>query len=89
VRVTDDRGCLPLALTQFTGGEREVEIDAPNIRQLLRILGERHPALQPHLKDGVAVAIDGKIYQDAYLGPVPADSEVHIIPKIAGGVPRD
>jgi sulfur-carrier protein len=85
VRVTDDRGCLPLALTQFTGGEREVEIDAPNIRQLLRILGERHPTLQPHLKHGVAVAIDGEIFQDAWLEPVPPDSEVHIIPQIAGG----
>ncbi len=34
---------------------------------------------------GVAVAIDGHIYQDALLQPIGADSEVHILPPIAGG----
>ena len=33
----------------------------------------------------VAVAIDGQIYQDALLEPIGADSEVHILPQIAGG----
>jgi hypothetical protein len=30
-------------------------------------------------------AIDGQIYQDAWLEPVPPDSEVHLLPQIAGG----
>jgi molybdopterin converting factor small subunit len=72
-------------LRQFTGGERELEIEAGTIRQLLRALGERHPALQPHLEEGVAVAIDGEIFQDAWLEPIPPGSEVHLIPKLAGG----
>jgi molybdopterin synthase sulfur carrier subunit len=76
---------LTRGLTQYTGGERELELDADNIRQLLRALGERYPSLAPHLKDGVAVAIDGEIFQDAWLEPVPPDSEVHIIPQIVGG----
>ena len=73
------------ALTQFTGGERELEIDAQNIRQLMRALGERYPAMKPHLEDGLAVAIDGQIYQDAWLEPIPPGSEVHVIPQIVGG----
>jgi len=76
---------LTRALTQFTGGEREFELDAKDIRQLFRILGERHPALKPHLEEGLAVAIDGEIFQDAWLEPIPPDSEVHIIPQIVGG----
>jgi hypothetical protein len=40
---------LTRGLTQYTGGEREVELDAENIRQLLRALGERYPDLKPHL----------------------------------------
>lgn len=72
-------------LRQFTGGERELELEAGTIRQLLRALGERHPALRPHLEDGVAVAIDGEIFQDAWLEPIPPGSEVHLIPKLAGG----
>jgi hypothetical protein len=79
------RVVLTKGLTQFTGGACELEIEASNIRQLLRLLGERYPALAPHLADGVAVAIDGEIYQDALLEPIPPASEVHVIPKIAGG----
>jgi molybdopterin converting factor small subunit len=79
------RVVLTRGLTQYTGGERELELDAANIRQLLRALGERYPDLQPHLADGVAIAIDGEIFQDAWLEPIPPDSEVHVIPQIVGG----
>jgi hypothetical protein len=33
----------------------------------------------------VAVAIDGEIYQDAYLAPFNPESEIYLIPKIGGG----
>jgi molybdopterin converting factor small subunit len=79
------RVVLTRGLTQYTGGEREIELDAANIRQLLRALGERYPDLQPHLADGVAIAIDGEIFQDAWLEPIPPESEVHVIPQIVGG----
>lgn len=72
-------------LKQYTGGETELEVEADTVRQLLRALGERHPALKPHLEEGIAVAINGQIYQDAWLEPVPPDSEVHLLPQIAGG----
>jgi sulfur-carrier protein len=76
---------LTRGLMQYTGGERELELDAANIRQLLRALGERYPDLEPHLADGVAIAIDGEIFQDAWLEPIPPESEVHVIPQIVGG----
>ena len=70
---------------QLTGGVAEVEVEAGNVRQLLAALGQRFPELAPHLEQGLAVAIDGQIYQDALLQPIGANAEVHILPQIAGG----
>jgi sulfur-carrier protein len=72
-------------LRQFTGGETEMTIDAKNVRQLFAALARRHPALAPHLDQGLAVAIDGQIYQDALFQEIGPDSEVHVLPQIAGG----
>ena len=70
---------------RFTGGDAEAEVRASNVRDLLARLGERYPALAQHLDDGVAIAIDGEIHQDALFSPIGPDSEVHLMPKIAGG----
>ncbi len=72
-------------LGKFTGGETELELEAGDVRQLLRLLGERYPELRPHLGQSLAVAIDGQIYQDAWFEPIAADSEVYLLPRIAGG----
>lgn len=72
-------------LRQFTGGVTTLEIDAATVRQLFTRLAERFPELAPHLERGLAVAIDGQIYQDALLVPIASDAEVHILPQIAGG----
>lgn len=72
-------------LRQYTGGITELEVDAATVRQLFARLGEKFPALAPHLEQGLAVAIDGQIYQDALLQPIAKDSEVHVLPQIAGG----
>ncbi len=72
-------------LRKFTGGETELELEAGDVRQLIRLLGERYPKLRPHLAESLAVAIDGQIYQDAWFEPIAPDSEVHLLPRIAGG----
>ena len=72
-------------LRQLTGGVVELDVDAGNVRQLFARLSEIYPALAPHLQQGLAVAIDGQIYQDALLQEIGADSDVHILPQIAGG----
>ena len=73
-------------LAQITGGVAEFEIPAASVKQLFERLAELHPALGPHLEDGLAVAIDGQIYQDSLLEPIGEGSEVYLLPKIAGGV---
>ena len=72
-------------LAQLTGGVAEFELPATSVKQLYRQLTELHPALGPHLEEGVAVDGDGQIYQDALLQPIGRDSEVFVLPQIAGG----
>src|SRR5712692_1348911 len=73
-------------LAQLTGGVAEFVLSATSVKQLFQQLSELHPALARHLEDGVAVAIDGQIYQDALLEPIGPDSEVFLLPQIAGGL---
>ncbi len=72
-------------LAQLTGGVAEFTLLATSVKHLFQQLTELHPALERHLEEGVAVAIDGQIYQDALLEPIGPDSEVFLLPKIAGG----
>ncbi len=72
-------------LAQITGGVAEFQLSATSVKQLFEQLTDLHPALARHLEDGVAVAIDGQIYQDTLLEPIGADSEVFLLPQIAGG----
>jgi molybdopterin converting factor small subunit len=72
-------------LRQFTGGVSELDVEATSVRQLFSRLGQQFPDLLPHLEQGSAVAIDGQIYQDALFQEIGADSDVHILPQIAGG----
>ena len=79
------RVVLSGTLKQLAGGVSEIELDARDVRQLLRMLSERYPELAPHLESGYAIAIDGEIFQDAWFAPIRPDSEVHLVPAIRGG----
>ena len=72
-------------LGQLTGGVTQFNLPATSVKHLFKQLAELHPSLAPHLQEGVAVAIDGTIYQDALLEPIGPESEVFILPQIAGG----
>ena len=79
------RVTLMSSLMAFTGGEGRVDVDAANVHQLMRRLGERFPELAPHLDDGLAVVIDGTIHQDDWFAKLEPGSEVHLMPRIGGG----
>jgi molybdopterin synthase sulfur carrier subunit len=72
-------------LAHLTGGVAEFTLSATSVKQLCQQLVELHPAIEPHLEEGIAVAIDGQIYQDALFQPIGPDSEVFLLPQIAGG----
>ena len=69
-----------------TGGLEVVEIDAPRVRELIAELVSRFPRLSPEMFNRLAVAIDGEIHNDADYLPLASDSEVHFVPRIAGGL---
>ena len=70
---------------RFTGGETEVEVEANTVRRMIAELDRRFPGLGHQIDEGMAVAIDGEIFQDAYQAELKPDSEVVLIPKIGGG----
>jgi molybdopterin converting factor small subunit len=72
-------------LARLTGGVAEFQLSATSIKQLFQQLAELYPDIGPHLSEGIAVAVDGQIYQDDLFQPIAPDSEVFLLPQIAGG----
>ena len=72
------------AMAAHAEGVRELDTRAEVYRDLLRELTDRWPALAPDL-ERTAVAIDGQIYQDAFLEPIEPHSEVFFMARIEGG----
>jgi molybdopterin converting factor small subunit len=70
---------------QFTGGKTEFDVQATTFRQLVRELEQNYPGLGSQVEEGMAVAIDGEIFQDAYHVELKPGSEIVLIPKIGGG----
>ncbi len=62
-----------------------IEVSATNTREMLKALIETHPELQPIIENGVSVAIDGQIYKEAWFTTITPDSEVVLMPYMAGG----
>jgi sulfur-carrier protein len=74
-----------IAARRLTGGQTEFDVEANTVRRMIAELDKRYPGLGHQIDEGMAVAIDGEIFQDAYLAPLKPDSEVVLIPKIGGG----
>jgi sulfur-carrier protein len=70
---------------RYTGGVREFEVAARNLRGVIRALDTLYPGLGAHLEEETTVAIDGEIHEVGYLQPLRQNSEVFFIPKIEGG----
>ena len=74
-----------IAARRWTGGLIEFDVEANTVRRMIIELDRRFPGLGNQIDEGMAVAIDGEIFQDAYQAPLKPDSEVVLIPKIGGG----
>ncbi len=75
---------FPDSLLSLAGGEREVTVVAENYRDMVAALNERFPGMGAAVAE-MAVAIDGQIYQDAFLEPLQPNSEVFFMQRIEGG----
>ena len=71
---------------RFTGGETTFDMEVTDVRDLIRKLDQRFPGISEALQDGsMAVAIDGNLFQEAWLEDISPDSEVFFLPAIRGG----
>ena len=70
---------------QFTNGMSEIEVDASNVRQMVRALEAQYPGLGAEIENTMSVAIDGTILPEPFLEEVTDTSEVYVLPKIGGG----
>lgn len=73
------------SLSAVTDGKTELEIEAKDIRELFSKLEERYPGVKPFLDRGIAVSVDGVIYRDTWSKTLPKDSEIFLLPRLAGG----
>ena len=73
------------SLSTAIEGKSKLDIEARDIRELFRKLENKYPSLKSYLDRGIAVAIDGVIYRDNWSKKLPKDSEVFLLPRIAGG----
>lgn len=72
-------------LRAFTEGRAEVEVEASTFKELLDALVATYPGLKPQIDRGVSVALDGRIYREAWFTPIRPDSEVVLMPYMQGG----
>ena len=70
----------------YTGGQKEFDIQARNLRGVIKALDDRFPGLGEHLEEETTVAIDGEIHDEpGYFQQVREGSEIFFIPKLEGG----
>ena len=73
------------SLSELAEGQREVSVEATNLRELLAALEAAYPAFAPQMARGVSVSIDGKIYNDSWFQPISETSEVVLLNRLEGG----
>jgi molybdopterin synthase sulfur carrier subunit len=70
---------------RYTGGRREFEVEARNLRGVIKAMDQLFPGLGHHLEEETTLAIDGELHETAYFQPLKPGSEVFFIPKLEGG----
>ena len=68
-----------------TGGEKEFDLEAKNLRGVIKALEQRFPGLGAFLEEETTVAIDGEIHETAYFQPLRDGCEIYFLPKIEAG----
>ena len=73
------------SLRDAAEGETTVEVEAKNFKQLLDALQKRYPGLGPQIERGVSLALNGRIYREAWFTEIAPDAEVVLMPYMRGG----
>ena len=70
---------------KYTNGVREFEVEAANLRGVIRAMEGYFPGIGHALEEETNVAINGELHETGYFQLVPPDAEVFFIPRIEGG----
>jgi sulfur-carrier protein len=73
------------SLRAHADGRARVEVEASNFRELLAALVAAYPGMKPQIDRGISVAVDGRIYKEAWFTPISPRSEVVLLPYMQGG----
>ena len=82
---------IPTMLQKMTGGVKQVDFEAKNVRQVIEQLDRLYPGMKDRLveegaiRSNLAVAVDGEVARMGLLQKVGENSEVHFVPAIGGG----
>ena len=82
---------IPALLRKLTNGKDRTSATGATLRELINDLDRQFPGFrdrvveQGDLAGSVAVSINGEVITGGLSEPVPADSEIHFVPAIAGG----
>jgi molybdopterin converting factor small subunit len=85
---------IPTILRSYTGGAAEVTADSGTLREVIARLDAAHPGIASRLLDdggklrrfvNVYVGEEDVRFADGLDTPVPAGSQVSVIPAVAGG----
>ena len=68
-----------------TGGEKEFDIEAKDVRGIIKIMEERFPGFGEFLEEDAMVAIDGEIFESAAYRRLRDGCEVYFLPKLEAG----
>ena len=70
---------------RYTGGVKEFDIEAKNLRGVLKAMDALYPGLGEILEEETSVAVDGDIHEVVYTQALRPGCEVFFIPRIEGG----
>ncbi len=73
------------SLRAHADGQSVVQIEAGTFKELLDRLVEQYPGMRPQIERGVSLALDSKIYREAWFTEIRPDSEVVLMPYMQGG----
>ena len=72
-------------LRRLVGGADAVTVQAATVGQMYDALIAAHPGLEPFIKAGVSVVIDGEVTAGGRNLPVRAGQEIYLIQRVKGG----
>lgn len=83
---------IPALLRPATGGREWVNAEGPTVGDVIVDLEDQHPPIAGRLLrdgrliSGIAIAVDGEISSLGLAEPVEAETEIHFVSAIQGGV---